>query len=149
MLAEDTGLCYLSGLLHNIGKVVALGAIHELAQRAGATLASEDYDLLIESFHGPIGVNVVSAWALPAPVLTVTTDWEACTDEGPAGFASNVVNVAHTLADFTLEGSTHLARSLLMMHGAYRNLGLTAEDGEPLFDSAAAINAELDGYLAP
>ena len=31
-------LCYLCGLLHNIGKVVTLGAVHELAQRAGKKL---------------------------------------------------------------------------------------------------------------
>jgi hypothetical protein len=36
-----------------------------------------------------------------------------------------------------------------MMDPAYRDLGLAPRDGEPLFDSAAAINAELDRYLAP
>jgi HD-like signal output (HDOD) protein len=35
MLAEETGACYLCGLLHNIGKLVTLAAVHELAQRVG------------------------------------------------------------------------------------------------------------------
>ena len=30
MLAKEAGMCYLCGLLHNIGKVVTLGAVHEL-----------------------------------------------------------------------------------------------------------------------
>jgi HD-like signal output (HDOD) protein len=149
MLAQETGMCYLCGLLHNIGKVVTLGAVHDLALGAGKKLAGEEYDLLIETFHRPIGAHVVAAWALPSPVLTVTLHWEAYAAAGPARFESNVVHVAHALANFTLDESTRLARDLLVMDPAYRDLGLTPRDGEPLFDSAAAINAELDRYLAP
>jgi HD-like signal output (HDOD) protein len=149
MLARESDMCYLCGLLHNVGKVVTLGAVHELAERAGKKLAGEEYDRLIETFHRHIGTRVVAAWALPSPVLTVTSQWEAYTEAGPARFESNVVNVAHALADYTLMGSTPAARDLLVMHAAYRDLGLTAPDAEPLFDSASAINAELDRYLAP
>jgi HD-like signal output (HDOD) protein len=149
MLAQETGVCYLCGLLHNIGKVVTLGAVHELAQRTGKKLASEEYDRLIETFHRHIGARVVTAWALPSPVLTVISQWEAYASAGPARLESNVVNVAHRLADFTLLESTQLARDLLVTDAAYRDLGLTPADAEPLFDSAAAINAELDRYLAP
>jgi HD-like signal output (HDOD) protein len=149
MLAQETGMCYLCGLLHNIGKVVTLGAVHELAQRSGKKLASQEYDRLIETFHRHIGARVITAWALPSPVLTVTSQWEAYAEAGAARFECNVVNVAHALADITLLESTSLARDLLVTHPAYRDLGLTPADGEPLFDSAAAINAELDRYLAP
>lgn len=149
MLAQETGMCYLCGLLHNIGKVVTLGAVHELAQRSGKKLASQEYDRLIETFHRHIGARVITAWALPSPVLTVTSQWEAYAEAGAARFESNVVHVAHALADMTLLESTPLARDLLVTHPAYRDLGLTPADGEPLFDSAAGINAELDRYLAP
>jgi HD-like signal output (HDOD) protein len=149
MLAEETGMCYLCGLLHNIGKAVTLGAVHDLALQAGRKLAGEDFDVLIETFHRPIGAHVITAWALPPPVLTVTLHWEAYAAAGPARFESNVVHVAHALADFTMDESTVLARDLLVTDPAYRDLGLTPADGEPLFESAAAINAELDRYLAP
>jgi len=149
MLARESGMCYLCGLLHNIGKVITLSAVHELAQRAGKKLAGEDYDRLIETFHRHVGVRVMTAWALPPPVLTVTSQWEAYAAAGSARFECNVVNVAHRLADFTLHESTPLARDLLVTDAAYRDLGLTPEDGEPLFDSAAAISAELDRFLAP
>ncbi len=149
LLGEETGMCYLCGLLHNIGKVVTLGAVHDLAQRAGKKLSGEQYDRLIETFHRHIGARVITAWALPPPVLTVTSQWEAYHSAGTARFESNVVHVAHALADFTLHDSTQLARDLLVTDAAYRDLGLTAADGAPLFNSAAAINAELDRYLAP
>jgi HD-like signal output (HDOD) protein len=149
MLAREAGMCYLCGLVHNIGKVVTLGAVHDLAERAGKKLAGEDYDRLIETFHRHIGARVVTAWALPSPVLTVTSQWEAYAAAGPARFESNVVNVAHALADFTLLDATPLARDLLVANAAYRDLGLRPEDADPLFGAAAAISAELDRYLAP
>jgi HD-like signal output (HDOD) protein len=142
-------MCYLCGLVHNIGKVVTLSAVHELAQRAGTKLTSEEYDRLIETFHRHIGARVVTAWVLPPPVLTVTSQWEVYASAGAARFESNVVNLAHQLADFTLHESTQLARDLLVANPAYRDLGLTAADSEPLFDAAAGISAELDRYLAP
>jgi HD-like signal output (HDOD) protein len=148
MLAREAGMCYLCGLLHNIGKVVTLGAVHDLAERAGTKLAGEEYDRLIETFHRHMGARVVTAWALPSPVLTVTSQWEAYAAAGPARFESNVVNVAHALADFTLLESMPPALDLLVTNAAYRDLGLTPEDGAALFDSAAAIDAELDRYLA-
>jgi HD-like signal output (HDOD) protein len=149
MVAREPATCYLCGLLHNIGKVVTLSAVHDLAQRSGKKLAGAEYDRLIETFHRHIGARVVTAWALPAPVLTVTSQWEAYASAGTARFESNVVNVAHSLADFTLRESTQLARDLLVSTAAYQDLGLTAADSEPLFDSAAGIRAELDRYLAP
>jgi HD-like signal output (HDOD) protein len=149
MLAQETGLCYLCGLLHNIGKVVTLGAVHDLALRAGRKLTGSEYDRLIETFHRHIGARVITAWALPPPVLTVTSRWEVYASAGAARFESNVVHVAHALADFTLLESTQLARDLLVTDPAYQDLGLAAADAQPLFDSAAAINAELDRYLAP
>ena len=65
---------------------MTLGAVHELAQSAGKKLASEEYDRLIETFHRHIGARVVSAWALPSPVLTVTSQWEAYAAAGPARY---------------------------------------------------------------
>ncbi len=149
LLAREAGMCYLCGLLHNIGKVVTLGAVHELSRGAGKKLAGEEYDRLIETFHHHVAARVVTAWALPPPVPTVISQWEAYAAAGAARFESNVVHVAHALADFTLIDSTQLARDLLVTTEAYRDLGLAPADAEPLFDSASNINAELDRYLAP
>jgi HD-like signal output (HDOD) protein len=149
MLARETGLCYLCGLLHGIGKVVTLGAVHEVALRVEQTLCGEDYDYLIESFHGEVGRRVISAWALPPPVPAIVSHWQSYASAGEIRWESNVVNVAHKLADFTLREPAMLTRELLLRDQGYRDLGLSDEDAEPLFDSAASINAELDRYLSP
>jgi HD-like signal output (HDOD) protein len=149
ILARETGLCYLSGLLHNIGKAVTLGAVHDVSQRAGLALAGSEYDSLIDIFNRDVGRRVVSAWALPPPVPTIVARWDSYTSAGAVRWESNVVNVAHKLADYTLHEPCMLTRELLVMDQGYRDLGLSAQDAEPLFDSSVAINAELDRYLSP
>jgi HD-like signal output (HDOD) protein len=149
MLARETGLSYLCGLLHNIGKVVTLGAVHEVAHRDNEPLSAEDYDLLIELFHRDVGKSVIAAWALPMPIPNVVAHWEDYRNAGDVQWESNVVNVAHRLADFTLHEPHMLTRDLIVQDPAYRDLGLSADDGEPLFDSASSISGELDRYLSP
>jgi HD-like signal output (HDOD) protein len=149
MLARDTGLCYLCGLLHNIGRAITLGVVHEVAQRAGQQLGGEQYDWLIGIFNREVGKRVMSAWMLPAPVPSVVALWESYASAGAVRSESNVVNVAHKLADFTLHESSMMTREELVLDPAYRDLGLSSQDAEGLFDSTASINAELDRYLSP
>jgi HD-like signal output (HDOD) protein len=149
MQCRETGLAYLCGLLHNIGRAVALGVIHEVAERAGQHLAGNEYDCLIEVFQREIGSRVIDAWALPAPVPAVVARWDSYASAGAARWEGNVINVAHKLADFTLHEPGMLTRELLVQDPAYRDLGFAAKDAEPLFDSAVLINAELDRYLSP
>jgi len=149
LLVRETGLCYLCGLLHNIGRAVTLGAVHDAAQLAGLELAGNDYDGLIEIFSRDVGRRVVSAWALPPPVLTVVARWDDYASAGAVRWESNVVNVAHKLADFTLHEPCMLTRESLLLDRGFRDLGLSVQHAEPLFDSTVAINAELDRYLSP
>jgi HD-like signal output (HDOD) protein len=149
LLGVETGPSYLCGLLHNIGKIVTLGALHEFGRNAGRRLNAEQYDQLIGTFHREVGIRVVTAWQLPPPVLTVSAQWEDYEMAGAARFAANIVNVAHRLADFTVTDGSVRARDRVVMHPAYRDLGPRVEDGAQLFDSAADINAELDRYLSP
>jgi HD-like signal output (HDOD) protein len=149
MQGRETGLNYLCGLLHNIGRAVILGAIHEIAERAALLLAGNEYDCLIEIFQREVSARVISAWALPPPVPAVVAGWDRYASAGALSWECNVVNVAHKLADFTLHEPCMLTRELLMLDPGYRDLGLAAQDADPLFDSATQINAELDRYLSP
>jgi HD-like signal output (HDOD) protein len=148
LLGRETGLLYLCGLLHNIGRAVALGAIHEVAERAALHLAGNEYDCLIEVFQREAGARVVSAWALPAPVPAVIARWDSYAAAGALKQESNLINVAHKLADFTLHEPCMLTRELLVQDPGYRDLGLGPQHADPLFDMSAPINAELDRYLS-
>ncbi len=126
-----------------------MGAVHDVAQRAGLTLAGNEYDRLIDIFHRDVGKRVIFAWALPAPVPAVAARWESYASAGAVSWESNVVNLAHKLADFTLHEPCMLTRELLVLDQGYRDLGFSGQDAESLFDSTADINAELDRYLSP
>jgi HD-like signal output (HDOD) protein len=147
--ARETGVCYLGGLLHNIGKVVTLGAVHEVARRADLPLDCQEYDYLIETFNRDIGKRVLSSWALPPPLPGVTAGWRDYRSVGDFSWESNVVNVADKLADFTLLEPSMLTRESLLIDQGYCDLGLSANDGDALFDSAAEIRLEMDRYLSP
>jgi HD-like signal output (HDOD) protein len=149
LLRRETGPSYLCGLLHDIGRVVALGIVHDAADRAGRTLDAEEHNQLIELFHSDIGFRVVNAWQLPPLVPFVLSGWQDYARAAQARWECNVVHLAHKLADFTLQEPGMLTRQELPMHQAYRDLGLASQDAEPLFDSGDSIVGELDRYLAP
>jgi HD-like signal output (HDOD) protein len=149
MQGRETGLPYLCGLLHNIGRAVVLGAIHEVAEGAAMKLDGNEYDCLIDLFQREVGTRVISAWGLPPPVPAVIAHWDRYASAGPLRWECNVINVAHKFADFTLHEPWMLTRELLVQDAGYRELGLRLQDADPLFDSTSLINAELDRYLSP
>ena len=149
ILARETGLSYLCGLLHNIGRAVALGAVHDTAEGAGIHLDGNEYDCLIDVLQREVSERVIAAWALPPPVPAVLARWNSYASAGALRWECNVVNLAHKLADFTLHEPAMLTRDLLVADQSYRDLGLAAHDADRLFGSLVDINAELDRYLSP
>jgi HD-like signal output (HDOD) protein len=149
MLNVDSGICYLCGLLYNIGRLVTLGAAHDIAQRRHIRLRGDEYDRLVDFFHHDVGLHVVNSWALPEPVQSVIAGWQDYTAAGPVQREGNIVNMAHLLADFTLHEASMLKRDELVKAEPYRDLGLKFNDAESLFEFAAPIDAELDRYLSP
>ncbi len=138
---------HLCGLLHEIGKPVTLGAVHELAQRAQTKLASEEYERLIETFHRHVGAQVAALWELPDIVVAASAQWEAYEAAGASRRMCNIVNLAHRLTDCAFGDASPLARDLLLDDQVCKDLGFAPEDAGALFDAAGAIGAELDSYL--
>ncbi len=149
LAGQEAGLCYMCGLLHDIGRLVALAAVQAVVRRACIRLAPADYDRLIEVFRGEVGLHVLAAWRLPARMAGVITHWQGPAEYDAARAACHVVGVAHRLADATLRRSVTCDRDALVLEPAYRELGLDAAATAALFDGAAGVDAEVDRYLAP
>lgn len=147
VLEREPGLCYLCGLLHDIGKAVTLRAAHALAHSAGVPLVSADYDRLVEDLHREVAACVVTAWGMPEPVVAVATRWEA--QPGARRFECSIVNAARRLADCTARGSALPGLRRLADEAAFRELGLCAPAAAAILECDGAINAELDRYLSP
>jgi HD-like signal output (HDOD) protein len=148
LLGRETGICYLCGLLHDIGKAVTLRAASDLALLSRRSLSSVQYDRLLEEFHRQVAACVVVRWQLPAPIIAVATRWDPGAD-GSARVECNIVDVARRLADSTVEGAAFPTHELLASDASFRRLGLSSQEAGPLLELAADINAELDRYLSP
>lgn len=148
-LGREPGLCYLCGLLHDIGKAVTLREAHELAQWSGTALASAEYEAIVEGFHRAVAACVVIAWQMPAPIVEVVTCWHASSPSDAVRFECDIVSAARRLADCTAQGSALPAKTRLLEDAAFRALGLSCAHLAAILDSDRAINAELDRYLAP
>jgi putative nucleotidyltransferase with HDIG domain len=146
-LEREPGLCYLCGLLHDIGKAVTLREAHELARWSGTLLESSDYDRIVDEFHREVAACVVTTWGMPEAIVAVATRWGApC---GAARFECGIVNAARSLADCTAQGAALPTLQRLAEDAAFRELGLRAEAAASILECDRAVNAELDRYLSP
>jgi len=144
---REPGLCYLCGLLHDIGKAVTLREAHELARRSGTLLESADYDRIVDEFHREVAACVVTTWGMPEPIVAVATRWEA--NAGVGRFECSIVNAARSLADCTAQGARLPTLQRLTEDAAFCELGLRAEAAASILECDRAVNAELDRYLSP
>lgn len=69
MLRENTETAFLCGLLHEIGKPVALHAVLALAREHDADIAEEELQELMNRHHQVIGARLAQEWQLPEPVI--------------------------------------------------------------------------------
>jgi putative nucleotidyltransferase with HDIG domain len=146
-LGREPGLCYLCGLLHDIGKAVTLHEAHELARWSGTLLDGTDYDRIVEEFHREVAACVVTTWRMPEAIVAVATRWQA--RPGPARFECSIVNAARSLADCTAQGSALPTLQRLAGDAAFRELGLRGDAAASVLACDRAVNAELDRYLSP
>jgi HD-like signal output (HDOD) protein len=146
-VAYDPNLCYLCGLLHEVGKPVVLAVAHELATGAQLQLTLPQYARLVETFWRPMGIAAAAAWNLPVPVAATMAQWEAYAAAGDLRIECNIVALAHRLADQTLEGASTVAHELLAAEPVYLDLGLGAADAMTLAEAAGSIGTEVGAYF--
>jgi HD-like signal output (HDOD) protein len=146
-VAYDPNLCYLCGLLHEVGKPVVLAVAHDLATSAQLQLTPPQYARLVETFWRPMGAAAAAAWNLPAPVAATMAQWEAYPAAGDLRIECNIVALAHRLADQTLDGASDTAHELLATEPVYLDLGLGAADAMTLAEAAGDVSTEVAAYF--
>lgn len=69
MLRENTETTFLCGLLHEIGKPVALHTVLAIARKQELEIDKEDLVVLMNRHHQVIGARLAGEWRLPEPVI--------------------------------------------------------------------------------
>ncbi|NND66669.1 MAG: HDOD domain-containing protein [Halioglobus sp.] len=69
MMRENTETAFLCGLLHEIGKPVALHTIIALAREQDTDLEEDELVELMNRYHQVIGARLATEWRLPDPVI--------------------------------------------------------------------------------
>jgi len=146
-VAYDPNLCYLCGLLHEVGKPLVLALAHDIATGAQLQLTLPQYSRLVETFWRPLGAAAAAAWSLPAPVAATMAHWEAYAAAGDLRIECNIVALAHRLADQTLADASAIAHELLAAEPVYLDLGLEPPDAMMLADAAGAVSTEVAAYF--
>lgn len=92
---------YVAGLLHDIGRVPAIGIIERLlVEHPDADTRTEDgWWALVEQHHVALGVLLARAWALPALVASAIESHHQPHDQGPLIEALRVADQVVRLLD--------------------------------------------------
>ncbi len=137
---------YLCGLLHDIGKPVALLASADVAACVGARLTDDDYEALIHEFHAPLGVLLAERWKLPEAVATCIRCWpdyqtaEEFADEVP------VVHLAHHVAELMLSQGAEYTREALRDNPVLDLLVIGPDRFKGLLDRAEWVLGQVEAY---
>lgn len=137
---------YLCGLLHDIGKPVALLAATATAADMGIRLDDEACEQLLLEFHGPMGLLLAERWNLPQAVAACIRLWP---DYGAAPEYADevrVVHLAHHLAAIVLEQGAEAAREALQDHPVLAALGLGRDRFNGIIDRAGVVTTQVGAY---
>ncbi|MGB5324302.1 MAG: HDOD domain-containing protein [Pseudomonadales bacterium] len=65
----NTELAYLAGLLHQVGKAVALRNLVKIQRQQGGAIDEQAFAELLDIYHKVLGVNLARRWQLPEAVV--------------------------------------------------------------------------------
>lgn len=71
--AQDPEICYVAGLLHDVGRIVVLGALEKRGALSEAPKEDSNIEIILETLHRGVGAQVAEAWELPMAVKDAVT----------------------------------------------------------------------------
>ncbi len=143
-LARTRGLpfddAFTCGLLHDFGRVIAIGAIERIAagQRLSRPMSAQFWNAVVDRHHVVLGVTLATRWGLPQLVVDAIALHHEETDQGAESPA--LVGIVRTIDPLVwlLRDRSHLQASLDAVET------LSREDGEAL----RRVLRGLSGFLA-
>ena len=146
MARRYSEVTYLCGLLHDIGKPVALLACSDLAGKLGLRLADEDYDALVHEFHAPLGVLLAQRWRLPEAVAACIRFWPDPASAPDHGDEVRVVHIAHHVAELVVGQGPEVAREVILGNGALDLLHIGPDRFRAMIDRSEWVMGQVRAY---
>ena len=143
---RHSGITYLCGLMHGVGKPLALAASADLAGKLGVRLAEEDYDALIHEFHGRLGALLAERWRLPEAVGACIRYWPDWATAREHAEEAPVVHLAHHLAELVLEQGPSFAREALADDPVLEALNIGPDRFKGLLDRSRWVMDQVQAY---
>lgn len=137
---------FLAGLLHDIGRPVAIQATLESAKSLGKKLEPVEVLKTANHFERQLSNNVVRTWEMPSMVCEVVDNFHDYSQAGKSKEQTMIV-VAGTkfAARFTdVKGKPKLSEEQLMAQDVFADLNLYPEDLENLKEKAEDVKSALE-----
>ena len=99
---------FLCGLLHTVGKPIALQVLVELLRERNTTLPRTVVMTLVDEFHCGVGQKVAAQWKLPPAVVCSAAYYRQPAEAPDYWTETAITRLAHHLADWLLspDGTT-------------------------------------------
>ncbi|BFM10452.1 hypothetical protein R50072_06050 [Simiduia litorea] len=140
---EATFLC---GLLHSIGRPVALQSVLELARKAKLELSEDDVKQLEELYHTRVGVTVAQRWAMPQIVCESIEFFHQYEDANLAKEQTTMINGGAVFATHLLSPDQLSAANLIELP-VLADLNLYDDEIETLMDKKDDIKSTMEAML--
>jgi HD-like signal output (HDOD) protein len=146
MARRYSEVTYLCGLLHDIGKPVALLASADLAGKLGVRLGDDDYDALVHEFHAPLGLLLAQRWRLPEAVAECIRFWPDPSAATAHADEVRVVHLAHHVAELVVAQGADVARETLLKSAAVDELHIGPDRLKALIDRSDWVMGQVKAY---
>jgi putative nucleotidyltransferase with HDIG domain len=139
MISIDPEMAFMCGLLHDIGKPVAIGVIAEaLKKNKKALPQTEEVNKLLVEVHTEIGERVTRLWKLPSAIVEAVSLHHHPWEKGSLHQLAAVVEVADLCCRHAGIGRP-VDRVSIMDHKIFFDLNLQIQDVETLLNYAEEL----------
>ena len=148
---KNVEAAFLAGLLHDIGKPVAVQCALELAQDQGMTLDKPEVLELEKAFNLKIGMIVLDKWEMPESVKNVVKYFDNYHTEHNGQLQTKIVVAGSKIAQLfhcDEEEENCPTRDELIKNEVFAEINLYRDEVEALLEKEEAVNSAIEAILS-
>ena len=138
---------FLAGLLHDIGRPIAVQCALDQAQTMDLKLSNEEVICLENRFQREIGIRVVDQWDIPVSVRNVVAFFDQYQDPHDSQPITMSVVAGSLIANHfmnEIDESMCLSEEELKNHPVFEDLNIYPEDLESILEKQDTINGVME-----